>query len=61
MSPELTPPPGESQAITTALSTLSARVTVLERWMRRSQRRQMAWAVVALAALALCGILLARR
>jgi hypothetical protein len=31
---------GEAPVITTALSTLAARVGVLERWMHRSQRRQ---------------------
>lgn len=31
-------PRDDSEAVTTALSTLSARVAVLERWMRRTTR-----------------------
>jgi multisubunit Na+/H+ antiporter MnhB subunit len=33
-------------AVTTALSTLTARIAVLERWMRRSQRRETALLVL---------------
>jgi hypothetical protein len=30
----------DEQSVTTALSTLSARVAILERWMRRAQRHK---------------------
>ena len=39
--------PDDLEPETTALSTLSARVAVLERWMRGSQRRQTALVILA--------------
>jgi type II secretory pathway component PulM len=39
----MTIPSDDEQAVTTALSTLSARVAILERWMRRSQRDRAAF------------------
>ena len=42
------------EALTSALSTLTARVAVLERWMRRSQRRQTGVLAAALIGLLLC-------
>jgi hypothetical protein len=57
----MTPQRNEPEAITTALSTLAARVAVLERWMRRSQRLQAAWTVVALIAIVVCAMLLTMR
>lgn len=50
----------EFEAMTSALSTLTARVAVLERWMRRSQRGQTAFLAAALLALLLCALLVAR-
>lgn len=53
--------PDGPEAVTTALSTLTARVAVLERWMRRSRRREMALAVLALITLTVCAVLLKMR
>lgn len=48
-------------AATTALSTLSARVAVLERWMRDSQRRYATLIVIIALLLVLCTALLVVR
>jgi hypothetical protein len=53
--------PDDPQPVTTALSTLAARVAVLERWMRRSQRNQIALLVVVLFAIVVCVVLLSTR
>lgn len=47
-------PPDDPQPLTTALSTLVARVAVLERWMRRSQRTQIALLALVFFALVVC-------
>jgi type II secretory pathway component PulM len=51
----------DDQSVTTALSTLSARVAILERWMRRSQRHQAALIATVVIALVVCAWLLATR
>jgi len=51
----------DPQPVTTALSTLAARVALLERWMRRSQRNQIVLLVLVLFALLACVALLSTR
>jgi hypothetical protein len=48
-------PADDEQSVTTALSTLSARVAVLERWMRKSRRDQ----AILITALAIVAIVFA--
>jgi hypothetical protein len=56
-------PRDDSEAVTTALSTLSARVAVLERWMRRTTRYRTALFVlmILVVTLIVCIVLLATR
>ena len=51
----------DPQPVTTVLSTLAARVALLERWMRRSQRNQIVLLVLVLFALLACVALLSTR
>jgi hypothetical protein len=53
--------PDDPQGVTTALSTLTARVAMLERWMRQSQRRQATLIVLVVIALLMCAALLTTR
>ena len=53
--------PDDRDAATTALSTISARVAVLERWMRDSQRRQTTLIVIMSILLVLCAASLVMR
>jgi hypothetical protein len=53
--------PDDPQQVTTALSTLAARVAVLERWVRRSQRSQTLLLVLVLITLIICVVLLTTR
>jgi hypothetical protein len=50
----------EREPLTTALSTLTARVAVLERWMHRSQRWQTATGVILAIIALVCAVLLLR-
>jgi hypothetical protein len=53
--------PDDPDTVSTALSTLSARVAVLERWMRGSRRRCLGLVVLGVVALVVWAALLATR
>jgi hypothetical protein len=54
-------PPDDPQQVTTALSTLSARIAVLERWLHRLQRKQTVVEIVILIAFIVLVVLLSTR
>jgi len=53
--------PDDREAATTALSTISARLAVLERWMRDAQRRQTTLIIIISILVVLCAALLVMR